>query len=261
MGVRFTLKSEVDFIAFAPAALGFNPTRSLVMMTMNSFHARVDLPEDEQSADMCIEALLSPTVRHNVKQVAFLVYDEGDHEAFERELLRRFGEQGVAVIAALEVGDDKYRPFFGAWTPVDIAALPMTLEAQYNDLGPKHRTRAELAAYVKPCQADMDERTRVVIEALRVHGYTVPMDCMRRATAKQSVEIWTDVLRALEPGDELVPDAAIVLAFAAWLSGDGALAWVALDQADESTTWHRLITSALEQAVDPSKWDESVDGL
>ena len=43
------------------------------------------------------------------------------------------------------------------------------------------------------------------------------------------IELWADVVRRVEP--DLVPAAASLLAFAAWLSGHGALANIALDRA------------------------------
>ena len=53
------------------------------------------------------------------------------------------------------------------------------------------------------------------------------------------VEFWSDVVRRTP--DELVPGPASVLAFAAWLAGDGALAWCAVDRRRDaeprSTPW------------------------
>ena len=51
--------------------------------------------------------------------------------------------------------------------------------------------------------------------------------------------------------------AAGLLAFAAWLSGDGALAWCAVERclaADPDHTLAHLVARALEQAVPPSEW-------
>ena len=54
----------------------------------------------------------------------------------------------------------------------------------------------------------------------------------------------------------LAPPASL-LAFAAWLSGDGALAWCAIDlarQADPDYSLANLLAEALEGAVPPSAW-------
>ena len=52
--------------------------------------------------------------------------------------------------------------------------------------------------------------------------------------------------------------AATLLAFAAWLSGDGALAWCALDRArtaDPDYSMAALVERALTCAVPPSSWE------
>ena len=55
---------------------------------------------------------------------------------------------------------------------------------------------------------------------------------------------------------------AALLAWAAWQSGDGALAWCALDRCDEVDPAYglsALIAEALERAVPPSVWDGGFD--
>ena len=50
---------------------------------------------------------------------------------------------------------------------------------------------------------------------------------------------------------------ACLAAFAAWLQGDGALAWCAVERAlaaDPAYSWADLIVQSLEQAVSPSVW-------
>ena len=57
--------------------------------------------------------------------------------------------------------------------------------------------------------------------------------------------------------EELVAPAAGLLAFAAWLAGDGALAWCAVDRSlrsDPDHTLAQLVAQALEGAVPPSAW-------
>jgi hypothetical protein len=58
--------------------------------------------------------------------------------------------------------------------------------------------------------------------------------------------------------DELVASAAGVLAFAAWLSGHGALAWCAVDRAlaaDPRNTLARLVADMLDAALPPARWE------
>lgn len=80
------------------------------------------------------------------------------------------------------------------------------------------------------------------------------------AMDRPSAEAWRrrlkEVVRATP--DDLVAEPAGLLAFASWLSGDGALAWCAVELAqsvDPSHTLASLVAQALEAAVPPSTWD------
>lgn len=83
---------------------------------------------------------------------------------------------------------------------------------------------------------------------------------IRRATAREQVAFWTDVVRRCP--DPLVPGPAAVLAFAAWQAGHGALAWCALDRCAEVDDAHPLaglVAQVLERALPPEAWDEHAD--
>ena len=76
-------------------------------------------------------------------------------------------------------------------------------------------------------------------------------------TAREQVGLWTDVVRR-SPLDVLAAPAAM-LGFAAWLSGQGALAWCAIDRCRESDPDYvlaGLLAEMLVHAVPPSAWDE-----
>jgi hypothetical protein len=78
---------------------------------------------------------------------------------------------------------------------------------------------------------------------------------MTRTNATEHVRLWTDVVR--QAPVPLVAPAAGLLAFAAWLSGDGALAWCAVERslgADPDHTLAHLVARALELAVPPTEW-------
>jgi hypothetical protein len=78
---------------------------------------------------------------------------------------------------------------------------------------------------------------------------------MSRADAAAHVDLWRDLVRRC-PTD-LVPAASCLLAFAAWLSGHGALAWCALDRCDEVDPGYSMaicIREMLERALPPSAW-------
>ncbi len=78
---------------------------------------------------------------------------------------------------------------------------------------------------------------------------------MTRDDARRHVDLWRDVVRRT-PFHVLAPPATL-LAFAAWLAGDGALAWCALDRAKEADpdySMAMLVERALTCAVAPSSW-------
>jgi hypothetical protein len=78
---------------------------------------------------------------------------------------------------------------------------------------------------------------------------------MSRAHASGHVELWRDLVRRCPP--PLLPAAASLLAFAAWLHGDGALAWCALDRCHEVDPGYSMaecVALLLEGAVPPTSW-------
>ncbi|MGA8255891.1 MAG: DUF4192 domain-containing protein [Nocardioides sp.] len=80
---------------------------------------------------------------------------------------------------------------------------------------------------------------------------------LRRDRARESVEFWTDIVRRT-PNWLLVAPATL-LGWSAWQSGNGALAWCALDRAldvDSEYGLATLLSGALTRAVPPSAWDD-----
>ncbi len=70
-----------------------------------------------------------------------------------------------------------------------------------------------------------------------------------------SVELWTDIVRRVEP--DLVAAPATLLAFAAWRNGGGAIASIALDRAldaDPAYPMARLLLDAIDNGLAPSAW-------
>jgi hypothetical protein len=115
--------------------------------------------------------------------------------------------------------------------------------------GLKAMLRHHLGAGTVP---DDEEAARILLAVhngeIRDHAWVG----MLRTEAADHVRLWTDLLRRA-PG-RLVAGAAGVLAFAAWMHGDGALAWCAVDRCLDDDPEHglgRLVADALEQAVPP----------
>jgi hypothetical protein len=78
-----------------------------------------------------------------------------------------------------------------------------------------------------------------------------------RADARRAVDLWSDAVRRLPTSHVAGP--AAVLAFAAWLVGDGALAWCAVDRCREADPTHSLaslVAQLLDSATSPDLWEE-----
>jgi Domain of unknown function (DUF4192) len=181
MTTTLTAHGPEDILAAVPVVLGFHPQESLVMLTFGavSFHARLDLPppDDEDALLQGVEALLSPSRRHRVDHVAFVVYsgDAGLAARLAAALVPAFVADGIGVV-------DVLRADRGRWCsvpiragarespplPYDDAHHPFSAQAVYEGrvtLG----SREELRETVAP-DCDRRERWASLVEALPAPG-------------------------------------------------------------------------------------------
>lgn len=96
---------------------------------------------------------------------------------------------------------------------------------------------------------------RLLVAMVVIDVRDVAWSQMRTANAGAHVDLWRDVVRRAPR--ELLAAPAALLAFAAWLHGDGALAWCALDrcrEAEPDYSLAALLTQALATATPPSSW-------
>jgi len=198
------------------------------------------------------------------------------------DVLHVAGDRYFRILRGDEVG-----------TPFDISAHPFTARRVLDGVV-VHRSRADLAATLGPDEAaeaalpevieaaqrwlDQPDREaesswlRAMIRRALPTG-TVPATDLPRLLAdlcdprlsdlawaaidrKQSeahIELWRDVVR--RSPDEYVAAPACLLAFAAWLAGDGALAWCGLDRCGPTPLpMARMLEELLHAAVPPSLW-------
>jgi hypothetical protein len=104
---------------------------------------------------------------------------------------------------------------------------------------------------------DQVEAARLLTGLLDARVRDAALALLRRDTAEEHERFWSDLVRRAPEG--LVAPAAAVLGFAAWMSGNGALAWCAVDRCLAADPDHRLahhLAEALAQAVPPSMWEE-----
>ncbi len=96
---------------------------------------------------------------------------------------------------------------------------------------------------------------RLLVALLSIEVRDVAWAQIDHDSALVHVDLWRDVVRHA-PRDLLAAPAAL-LAFSAWIAGDGALAWCALDrchEADPGYSMAGLVTQALVNGVPPRAW-------
>jgi hypothetical protein len=78
---------------------------------------------------------------------------------------------------------------------------------------------------------------------------------MTRGNAVSYVALWTDMTKRAP--DEVRTAPASLLAFGSWLSGDGVMAWCALDQVPDGTPYAlaNLVAAAIESGMHPREWE------
>lgn len=295
-GADFTARSPEDLLACVPIVLGFVPEGSLVMLALSpgpTFNARVDLPDDDADVADAARSLLAPAHKHGATRVALCVYgDLGRAGPATRALLEVFGAGGVDVLSVV-VADG--RQWVESW-PGDGAASPRAYDPMSHPFVTRAvvqgrvvlASRAALAASLAADPVATEEVARAmravpVVEpawvgrlvAAHVRHRTQPRprdlacllsalpepDCrdaswgwVTRADARDHVDFWIGVVRAAPA--PFVRHPAAVLALVAWLAGDGALAWCAVERsrAGGRSGLADLVADLLEDAVAPYAW-------
>lgn len=149
--------------------------------------------------------------------------------------------------------------------PAEVAAVEVAARApsdRCHDLvGEAAWLRRTIAAHLDGRSPGADEAGRLLVLLGADHFRDLAWAQMRRADARRHVELWRDLVRR-SPRD-LLPAPASLLAFAAWLDGNGALAWCALDRVaavEPAYPMARFIGTLLEQAVPPTAWSAVAAG-
>jgi hypothetical protein len=265
---------------------------------VSCFHARVDLPARDDDVEGFVDALLTPCLRHDVRRVFFLLYSDDPVSAdrVASWLVRAFRAADIDVIDVVRADGRRWFPMLGsrrsalgAGVPYDVSAHRFAAESVLRGQV-THASRADLEATVAPDPAavsrvaaaardpapaepgwpeatvvrhvaadsvpdDAEAATLLALLGdLRVRDAMLGLLC--RQNAKDHARLWADLVRRAP--DDVVAPAAAVLAFAAWMSGDGALAWCAVDRSRAAEPDHRLahrVAQALTRAVPPSMWE------
>ena len=138
-----------------------------------------------------------------------------------------------------------------------VRAILPDLPVPQRGEGAAHRVRAVVRRHLRggrvPDAELVAELATLLAEEATVERVVHGM--RRDAIASARAEFWCGVLRRTPP--ELLAPVAAVTAMAAWLAGEGALAWCAVDRADAAGPRHpvaALVAEKLQGAVPPRAW-------
>jgi len=301
MTQTFRIRNPEDMLAVVPVVLGFHPTDSLVMLTFpargRGFHARVDLPRDEAGRDEAACSLVDAAVSNDIDRVAFVAYVD-DEALAARALLAthdRFDAEDLDVVDLLWAHAPAWESLLsGRHGSFDTGSHPFTARAVVEGRV-THASRSDLEATIAPV-AEQVEACRFALAALEASasdvaratetvlshvedgtrladgevarlvaataddaGWTELWMLPAREDARHHAALWADVVRRCP--EELVAGPAALLGHTAWLTGDGALAWCAVDRCRAVEPGHPgavVVAELLEQAVPPSRWQRGL---
>lgn len=293
-------RSGEDLLAMLPVLFGFQPDRSLVLVSLPPgppMHARIDMGGTSGEVVEALALLFGPARKHRVERaVLYMLTDLATAEAFHEEIVTARRRWGIELLEVVVADGRRWRPLgsgavaqeYDVWSHPFVAhavlegrvilpsraALEATLSAEPARVAPvrEHWGRglvgavdaasasALVARHADAGSAPGPHEIALLLALLEDDAACVEIAAAtRRATARAHLGVWTTVVRAAP--EELVAPAAAVLAFVAWLAGEGALAWCGVERARSGggCAMTRLVAQLLEGAVRPETWDEWTD--
>ena len=255
--MSLTVRSPIDAACMMPVVLGFVPENSITMMTFGAprpFHARIDLPDNDDDLGGAVAALVYPCAKHGVRQVLLTVW--ADQTPWAWTVLDRMTvgmiEAGVEVTTGLVIDSTHVWMDSERGAPYDIWSHPAVAQAVLSGrvIEASRTTLRQRVAYSPDATAPIDldeydldnEEDR---DRLTMTG--------RGEAQQQHLAEMTKTLATLSDLDPRLPHVAAATAFCAWQCGHGALAWIALDRVPHSrqTDLHQLVEQALTLALPP----------
>ncbi|GAA1930448.1 DUF4192 domain-containing protein [Nocardioides hwasunensis] len=270
----------------------------MVSIGAGGLHARVDLPHDPDDVDDVVEALLRPARRHRVAEVIVVVYDDDTTVADEAAwaIHEELTSAGILVHELLRVHDSHWFAVLPGAPLAAYRGVRFTLDEHrftaqsVLDGRVTHASREDLRATIAPDREAIaataphlgDARllpagalaalvrrhvelgtsfsaAELASVALAVRSGASRDEAwvwLARPQARRAVDLWSDAVRRL-PSPHVAGPAA-VLAFCAWLLGDGALAWCAVDRCRDAEPSHSLaalVDQLLDTATSPDQWE------
>jgi len=173
----------------------------------------------------------------------------GSRRELAESLVGNDPEDAAAVAAALAALAPRLRP--GMVPAVGRPALRDRMVPEGHWV--RHRVRRWLTDRER---LDPHDTARLAVAtAASIEVRDVAWAEIGREDARGHVDLWRDVVRRVPREVRYAP--ATLLGFAAWLSGNGALAWCAVDVARESSPGYSLaglLADVLAKGMPPSSW-------
>lgn len=172
-----------------------------------------------------------------------------------RELVESLIGTDPEAIAAVEAASDLAMARFKAAARHPLGP-PAPQHAKVYLTGEGQWVRERVSRYLGDGEPlDAEDTGRLLVAMIAIDVRDVAWAEMTRKNAARHVQLWRAVVQR-SPYDLMAAPAGL-LGFAAWLSGDGALAWCAVERCQEVEPDYRLaglLASALANAVSPAAW-------
>lgn len=256
------LSSPAALAASVPSLLGFEPAAgSAVIVALSNGRVgltlRLDLPSPDH--DPAAAALLAGAIRRGhpgVDQVCLIGW--GIETARTESLYAALADQGLSVGTCLTVQGDVVLDStedHPRWVPLPPDAVrPAAILTNGLVVRKSREALAELVDYsgeeLTEARADVasqlgtpPERDRLILGLAETEGEDLAAE----------LESYASIARAYPAGDLRRDGALCLTALAAWLTGDGALAAVALERCSPGYNLARLLTAALSATVSPTE--------
>lgn len=247
-----TLNSLADVLSAVPQLLGFQPEDSLVMLNPGSFTARLDLPTNDTERDEANRNLVAPALRHGVTCTLLLAY--GDLERGVPALMSMHNALTDVVVGVLErviVTDGRYARVtpdgvVGEWTRIDPE------HGEQFKPAPLPSRESLAMTFDHTGDAEVFAGAGVLLSSI-VSDRDNLIGTLSRENAEADLGVFTRLVRTMPEDHPLRGEVISIAGLCAWLKGDGALAWHAVDRC-EGTELHPVLTRVLTDAIHPDVW-------
>lgn len=251
------LSGPADVVAAVPRLCGFTPADSLVALVLGERHLLVTSRCDLRAADDDLDGLLAHYAAvDGGERVVWVLYEPA--LLARPELAQRLaGWSGLRVEDVISVADGRWADYLcqqaccpPGGTPIaDAGEVVAELVARGMTAAASREERAALIEFDGPPDR-VHEAMADALQDVEVR------DGLLRSGAHGLLDDLCAIMRGLPDGDPRLPRVAGATAAVAYLSGDGALANLALDRAGSDSLAY-LVATAIRLALPPRVMRES----